>query len=59
MENILLPFSISDWTFLDPTTQLPKGITHLYGFEIAQTWRHCKDRAKTFPTKSRTTPNSS
>ncbi|WMV26526.1 hypothetical protein MTR67_019911, partial [Solanum verrucosum] len=46
-------------TFLNPTTQLPKGITYSYEFEIAQTQRRWKDHSKSFPTISESTPKSS
>ncbi|WMV29339.1 hypothetical protein MTR67_022724, partial [Solanum verrucosum] len=46
-------------TFLNPTAQLPKGITYSYKLEIAQTQRRWKDHSKKFPTMSVSTPNSS
>ncbi|WMV09085.1 hypothetical protein MTR67_002470, partial [Solanum verrucosum] len=46
-------------TFLNPTAQLPKGISHSYKLRIVQTWRRWKDHSKRFPTISRSTPNSS
>ncbi|WMV29197.1 hypothetical protein MTR67_022582, partial [Solanum verrucosum] len=46
-------------TFLIPTTQLPKGITHSYELGITQTQRRWKDHSKIFPTISESTPNSS
>ncbi|WMV30760.1 hypothetical protein MTR67_024145, partial [Solanum verrucosum] len=46
-------------TFLNPTAQLPKGITYSYKLGIEQTWRCWKDNFKSFPTISRTTTNSS
>ncbi|WMV14140.1 hypothetical protein MTR67_007525, partial [Solanum verrucosum] len=46
-------------TFLIPTAQLPKGITHSYELGIVQTQRHWKDHFKIFPTISVSTSNSS
>ncbi|WMV45069.1 hypothetical protein MTR67_038454, partial [Solanum verrucosum] len=46
-------------TFLNRTTQLPKGLTHSYELRIAQTWRRWKDHSKRFPTISGSTPKSS
>ncbi|WMV45250.1 hypothetical protein MTR67_038635, partial [Solanum verrucosum] len=45
--------------FLNPTAQLPKGITCSNELGIAQTWRRWKDHSKSFPTISGTTLNSS
>ncbi|WMV07448.1 hypothetical protein MTR67_000833 [Solanum verrucosum] len=42
-----------------PTTQLPKGITHLYELGIKQTRRHWKDHSKGFAKITGNTPNSS
>ncbi|WMV32530.1 hypothetical protein MTR67_025915, partial [Solanum verrucosum] len=47
------------WTFLNPTAQLPKGITYSYELGIAQNQRRWKDHSKKFPTISGTRPNSS
>ncbi|WMV57569.1 hypothetical protein MTR67_050954, partial [Solanum verrucosum] len=44
-------------TFLNPTTQLPKGITYSYKLGIAQTRRCWKDNSKIFPIISASTPN--
>ncbi|WMV06670.1 hypothetical protein MTR67_000055, partial [Solanum verrucosum] len=49
----------SDWTFLIQTIQFPKGISHSYKLGIAQTRGRWKDYSKSFPTISRSTPNSS
>ncbi|WMV50382.1 hypothetical protein MTR67_043767, partial [Solanum verrucosum] len=46
-------------TFLIPTTQLPKGITHSYKLGIAQTRWRWKYHSKSFSTISRSAPNSS
>ncbi|WMV43123.1 hypothetical protein MTR67_036508, partial [Solanum verrucosum] len=46
------PFKNPDWTFLIPTTQLPKRITHSSELRIAQTWWRWKDYSKGFPTIS-------
>ncbi|WMV28979.1 hypothetical protein MTR67_022364, partial [Solanum verrucosum] len=45
--------------FLNPTTQLLKGIAYSYELEIAQTQRHWKNHSKSYPTISGSTPNSS
>ncbi|WMV20150.1 hypothetical protein MTR67_013535, partial [Solanum verrucosum] len=45
-------------TFLNRTTQLPKGITHSYELGIPQTRRCWKYYSKSFPTISRSTRNS-
>ncbi|WMV26483.1 hypothetical protein MTR67_019868, partial [Solanum verrucosum] len=46
-------------TFLIPTAQLPKGITHSYELGIVQTRRRWKDNSKIFPNISGNTSNSS
>ncbi|WMV19056.1 hypothetical protein MTR67_012441, partial [Solanum verrucosum] len=46
-------------TFLNPTSQLPKCITHSYELEFAQTRRRWKDHSNIFPTIVVITPNSS
>ncbi|WMV42484.1 hypothetical protein MTR67_035869 [Solanum verrucosum] len=51
------PSKIRIWTFLNPTTQLSKGITYSYELGIAQTRRHWKDHSKSFPTISESIPN--
>ncbi|WMV32968.1 hypothetical protein MTR67_026353, partial [Solanum verrucosum] len=45
--------------FLNPTAQLPKGITYSYKLGIAQTRRRWKDHSKRFPKISGSTSNSS
>ncbi|WMV09725.1 hypothetical protein MTR67_003110, partial [Solanum verrucosum] len=47
------------WTFLIPTAQIPKGITHSYKLGIAKTQWCWKDYSKIFPTISGNTSNSS
>ena len=48
MEKTKPPFQNPDWTFLNRTTQLPIGISHLYELRIAQTWRRWKDNSMIF-----------
>ncbi|WMV10073.1 hypothetical protein MTR67_003458, partial [Solanum verrucosum] len=46
-------------TFLIPTAQFPKDITHSYELGIAQTQRRWKDHSKIFSTISENTSKSS
>ncbi|WMV09657.1 hypothetical protein MTR67_003042 [Solanum verrucosum] len=59
MEKTKLPFKNLDWTFLIPTAQLQKGITHSYELRIVQTQRRWKNHSKSFPTISGSTCNTS
>ncbi|WMV36480.1 hypothetical protein MTR67_029865 [Solanum verrucosum] len=59
MKRLKYPLKFRTGHFLNPTAQLPKGITHSSKLGIVQTWRRWKDHSKSFPTISRTVPNSS
>ena len=48
-EKTKTSFKNLDWTFLNPTVQLSKGISPLYHFEISQTRRHWNDLPNCFP----------
>ncbi|WMV34225.1 hypothetical protein MTR67_027610 [Solanum verrucosum] len=56
MKRLKYPLKFRIRHFLNPTVQLPKGITDSYKLGIVQTWRRWKDHSKSFRTISGTTP---